>query len=143
MTLMTNRSRRAGFTLLELLVVVVIVGLLAMLVGPRYFSKLERSKAQIVRAQIDSMDKGVVQYRIDNGHYPSVDLGLVALFAPPPNEPNWRGPYLKKVLPSDLWGYPYVYKAPGNDNREFEITSYGSDGQPGGTGDAADITNWQ
>jgi general secretion pathway protein G len=97
----------------------------------------------MVRAQIDAMDKGVLQYRIDTGHYPPQEPGLVALFAPPPNEPNWQGPYLKKRLSPDLWHSAYVYKLPGRDHRDFEILSYGSDGQPGGEGDAADIGNWQ
>ena len=135
--------RRAGFTLLELLVVIVIIGLLAAFVGPRYFAQLERSKAQITRAQIDAMDKGLIQYRIDTGHYPAQELGLVALFAPPPNEALWRGPYLKKALPLDGWGRAYVYKQPGTNDRDFEVISYGSDGEPGGEGDAADIANWQ
>lgn len=141
---MTRRSiDRAGFTLLELLVVMIIVGLLAAFAGPRYFSKLERSKAQIARDQIDALDKGVVQYRLDTGHYPTADQGLVALFAPPPNEANWQGPYLQKYLPADTWGHAYLYKLPGSDDREYEIISYGSDGVPGGDGNAADITNWQ
>lgn len=138
-----TRSKAAGFTLLELLVVLVIIGLLASFVGPRYFAQIERSKAQIVRAQIEAMDKGVVQYRIDTGHYPPAEPGLVALFAPPPNEANWQGPYLKKYLPTDAWQRPYVYTLPGREDREYEIISYGSDGVPGGDGDAADITNWQ
>lgn len=136
-------NRQRAFTLLELLVVMVIIGLLAAFVGPMYFAQMERSKTQIVRAQIDAMDKGVVQYRIDTGHYPPPQPGLVALFAPPPNEALWRGPYLKKALPRDAWGNAYVYKLPGADDREFEIISYGGDGQPGGTGNAADIFNWQ
>ncbi|OEZ54891.1 type II secretion system major pseudopilin GspG [Duganella sp. HH105] len=136
------RNKRAGFTLLELLVVITIIGLLAAFVGPKYFAQLERSKAQITRAQIDAMDKGLIQYRIDTGHYPAQELGLVALFAPPPNEALWRGPYLKKILPQDGWGRAYVYKLPGSQGREFEVISYGSDGQPGGVGDAADIANW-
>jgi len=134
------RISRAGFTLLELLVVIVIIGLLASLVGPKYFARLERTKAQIVRDQIDAIDKGVVQYRLDTGHYPAT---LVALFAPPPNEADWRGPYLQKYLPADAWGRAYVYLLPGRGEREYEIISYGSDGVPGGDNDAADITNWQ
>ncbi|MYM27955.1 type II secretion system major pseudopilin GspG [Duganella sp. CY15W] len=133
----------AGFSLLELLVVIAILGMLATFAGPRYFAQLERSKAQIVRTQIEAMDKGVVQYRIDTGHYPPAAPGLVALFAPPPHEANWQGPYLHKYLPTDAWEHPYVYLLPGRDDREYEIISYGSDGQPGGQGDAADITNWQ
>ena len=138
-----TQSKLVGYTLLELLVVLVIVGLLATFAGPRYFAQIERSKRQIVRAQIEAMDKGLVQYRIDTGHYPPPELGLVTLFAPPPNEANWQGPYLKKFLPTDAWEHPYVYKLPGRDDREYEIISYGSDGVPEGKGEAADITNWQ
>jgi general secretion pathway protein G len=138
-----TRHNIQGFTMLELLIAMTIIGLLAAFVGPRYFAQVERSKAQIARVQIDAMDKGLVQYRIDTGHYPPAQPGLVALFGPPPNEAEWKGPYLKRVLPQDPWGFAYVYKLPGSDDREFEIISYGSDGQPGGEGDAADITNWK
>lgn len=138
-----TRNKPQGFTLLELLVVLVIIGLLAAFVGPKYFAQMERSKGQIARAQIEMFDKALIQYRIDTGHYPPEQPGLVALFAPPPNEALWRGPYLKKILPQDTWGNAYVYKMPGKDGREFEVISYGSDGQPGGEGDAADLVNWQ
>jgi len=137
-----SRNEHMGFTLLELLVVIVIIGLLTAFVGPRYFSQIEQSKIQISRAQIDALDKGLIQYRIDTGHYPSMEQGLVALFVAPPNEALWRGPYLNKSLPQDGWGHPYVYKLPGAGGRDFEVISYGSDGQPEGTGAAADIANW-
>ncbi|MYN40404.1 type II secretion system major pseudopilin GspG [Duganella sp. FT109W] len=135
-------NEQSGFTLLELLVVIVIIGLLAAFVGPKYFGQLEQSKAQITRAQIDALDKGLIQYRIDTGHYPSMEQGLIALFVAPANEALWRGPYLNKALPQDGWGNPYVYKLPGEGGRDFEVISYGSDGQPQGAGTAADIANW-
>lgn len=137
-----RRRTAAGFTLLELLVVIVIIGLLAAFVAPKYFGQIGRSKIQIAKAQIESFDKALDQYRIDTGHYPSGDAGLVALFAQPASEANWHGPYMKKGIPTDPWGNAYIYKMPGSDGREYEITSYGADGQQGGTGDDADIVNW-
>lgn len=131
----------AGFTLLELLVVMVIIGLLVGYVGPRYFSQIGKSEVKAARAQIDALEKALDQYRIDTGHYPAMDAGLNALFTPPANESKWEGPYLKKGIPRDPWGNPYVYKIPG-EHGEYDLLSYGKDGQPGGTGEAADITNW-
>lgn len=132
----------AGFTLLELLVVVVIIGLLAAFVAPKYFGQIGRSRTQIAKAQIESFEKALDQYRIDTGHYPDTNAGLVALFVQPANEPNWHGAYLKKGIPLDPWGHAYTYKAPGSDNREYEIVSLGNDGQQGGSGEDADIVSW-
>lgn len=130
-----------GFTLLELLVVIVIIGLLAAYVGPKYFSQIGRSQVQVTRAQIDSFDKALDQYRIDTGHYPTTDAGLVALISQPANEPTWRGPYLKKAIPLDPWGNQYVYRQPSTDTvREYDLISYGRDGKSGGSGDDADIS---
>jgi general secretion pathway protein G len=136
-----TRSTCVGFTLLELLVVVAIIGLLAGYVGPRYFSQIGKSEIQLTRAQIDALGKTLDQYRLDTGHYPSTEQGLAALFARPANEPRWAGPYLKKAVPLDPWGRAYVYVLPG-EHGEYDLFSYGKDGQPGGTGEAADITNW-
>ncbi len=130
-----------GFTLLELLVVMVIIGLLAGFVAPRYFGQVGKSEVKVARAQIDAFDKALDQYRLDTGHYPSPDQGLSALQARPQNEPKWSGPYLKKQPPLDPWGHAYVYKFPG-EHSEFDLISYGKDGQPGGAGEAEDITNW-
>ena len=136
-----TRSTCVGFTLLELLVVVAIIGLLAGYVGPRYFSQIGKSEIQLTRAQIDALGKTLDQYRLDTGHYPSTEQGLAALFTRPANEPKWAGPYLKKAVPLDPWGRAYVYVLPG-EHGEYDLLSYGKDGQPGGTGEAADITNW-
>jgi general secretion pathway protein G len=136
-----RRGARAGFTLLELLVVIVIIGLLAAYVGPKYFQKLGKSEVTIARAQIEGLEKSLAMFRLDVGRYPSTEEGLAALMAAPPTAgAKWNGPYLDKALPMDPWGNPYQYKAPGSKN-EYEIVSLGKDGQPGGTGDNADLTS--
>ena len=131
-------KQNRGFTLLELLVVIVIIGLLAGYVAPRYFSQVGRSEVQVARAQIESLEKALDQYRLDMRHYPSAEQGLDALVSRPANEPNWNGPYLKKALPNDPWGRPYVYRVPGQKG-EFDLYSLGRDGRPGGSGEDADI----
>jgi general secretion pathway protein G len=127
-----------GFTLLELLVVIVIIGLLAGYVAPRYFAQVGKSEVQVARAQLDSFEKALDQYRLDNRHYPSAEQGLDALVAKPANETAWAGPYLKKAVPNDPWGRAYVYRVPGSKG-EFDLYSLGRDGKPGGTGEDADI----
>jgi len=129
-----------GFTLIELLVVVVIIGLLAGFVAPRYFSQVGKSEVSVAKAQIDALEKALDTYRLDTGHYPSTELGLAALVQRPQSEPKWSGPYLRKEVPLDPWGKPYVYKMPG-EKGEFDLLSYGKDGQPGGSGENADLTN--
>lgn len=140
---MHNKQQvQRGFTLLELLVVMVIIGLLVGYVGPRYFSQIGKSETKAARAQIDALEKALDQYRLDTGHYPSTEQGLAALNTRPSNEERWDGPYLKKNVPPDPWGKPYIYLQPG-EHSEFDLLSYGKDGQPGGSGDAADVNNWQ
>ncbi|MGJ7917491.1 type II secretion system major pseudopilin GspG [Massilia sp. LXY-6] len=134
-------ARSGGFTLLELLVVIVIIGLLAAYVGPKYFSQLGKSEVTVARAQIEAFEKSLDTYRLDVGRYPSTEEGLNALMtAPPTAAGKWNGPYLKKGVPADPWGHPYQYRAPGTKS-EYEIVSLGKDGQPGGTGEAADISS--
>jgi general secretion pathway protein G len=131
----------AGFTLLELLVVIVIIGLLAAYVGPKYFSQLGKSEVTIAKAQIEAFEKSLDTYRLDVGRYPTTDEGLASLISAPPTAgAKWNGPYLKKGVPPDPWGHPYQYKSPGAKS-EFEIISLGRDGQPGGTGEDADISS--
>ncbi len=134
------RKGARGFTLIELLVVVVIIGLLAGFVAPRYFSQVGKSEVSVAKAQIDALEKALDTYRLDTGHYPSSELGLSALVQRPASEPKWSGPYLRKDVPLDPWGKPYVYKMPG-EKGDFDLLSYGKDGQPGGTGENADLTN--
>ena len=138
-----NGGRQRGFTLLELLVVIVIIGLLAAYVGPKYFSQLGKSEVTIAKAQIEAFEKSLDTYRLDVGTYPSTEEGLAALLVAPASTSGgtkWNGPYLKKALPADPWGRPYIYRAPGTKS-EYDIVSLGRDGQPGGTGEDADISN--
>jgi general secretion pathway protein G len=122
-------KRLGGFTLLELLVVIVIIGLLAGYVAPRYFSQVGKSEVQVARAQIDSLEKALDQYRLDKRRYPTAEEGLAAI-----------QPDLKKTLPNDPWGHPYIYRASGGSG-DFEVISLGRDGKTGGAGEDADISN--
>jgi len=135
-------QRALGFTLIELLVVVVIIGLLAGIVAPRYFGQVGKSNTNVARAQIEQLGKALDTYRIDVGSYPTSEQGLQALVAKPDGVDRWQGPYLTKQVPGDPWGRAYHYKAPG-DHGDYDLSSYGSDGQPGGTGEAADVNSWE
>jgi general secretion pathway protein G len=132
---------QGGFTLLELLVVVAIIGLLASYVGPKYFQQIGKSEIKTARAQMDAFDKALDAYRLDVGHFPTSEAGLAALVTRPANEPKWAGPYLKKAVPPDPWGNSYVYRQPG-EHGDFDLLSYGKDGRPGGTAENEDIGNW-
>lgn len=134
-------SRRRGFTLLELLVVMVIIGLLAAFVAPRYFGQLGKSEVKAAMAQVNLLQKALDHYRLDTGHYPNTDQGLAALVVRPQNEPKWDGPYLTKAVPPDPWGHSYNYRSPG-EHGDYDLYSFGKDGQPGGTGENADVTSW-
>ncbi len=139
---MKSPNSYRGFTLLELLVVMVIIGLLASYVGPKFFSQIGKSEVKAARAQIDALEKALDQYRLDLGRYPTTEQGLAVLMERPAGEQKWSGPYLKKAVPNDPWGRPYVYRQPG-EHGEYDLLSLGKDGQPGGTGEAEDINNWQ
>lgn len=138
-----DRFRRpaSGFTLLELLVVVLIIGLLTGIVGPRLMGQIGRSEVTAARAQIDALDKAVQAYRLDMGEFPSSEQGLRALVASPGADGRWRGPYLKGALPADPWGQAYQYRRPGTNGRDYDITSLGRDKSFGGIGDDADLSN--
>lgn len=136
-----ERKKQSGFTLLELLVVLVILGMLVGYVAPKYFAQLGKSEVKTARAQINSLEKALDQYRLDVGRYPTGEQGLAALNVRPAAEPKWAGPYLQKTVPNDPWGRPYLYKAPG-EHGEYDLSSLGKDGQPGGDEESLDIVNW-
>jgi general secretion pathway protein G len=134
--------QRAGFTLIEILVVLVVLAILASLVAPNIFRHVETAKDATARTQIEMLGAALDAYRLDNGRYPTTEQGLGALWTTPaaPRPSSWRGPYLRKPVPLDPWGKPYVYRFPATNGKPgFELLSYGADGQPGGTGDNADI----
>lgn len=133
--------RRQGFTLLELLVVVAIIGLLAAYVGPKFFSQIGRSEQGVAKYQVEAFSRALGAYRLDVGGFPTTEEGLEALIKRPATATKWNGPYLEKDVPADPWGRPYRYQSPGAEGADFDIVTLGKDGQPGGTGDAADITN--
>jgi general secretion pathway protein G len=130
-----------GFTLLELLVVMVIIGLLAGYVAPKFFGQVDKSAVKTAQAQIVAFDKALGAYRLDTGRFPSSEQGLEALVTRPANEVKWDGPYLDKRVPADPWGNAYLYRFPG-EHRDYDLLSLGKDGSPGGEGTNADVTNW-
>jgi general secretion pathway protein G len=131
-----------GFTLLEMLVVIVMIGLLTSLVAPKLFNKLEKSKIKTAQAQISLIETAADAFRLDIGRYPSEQEGLQVLWNNPGNLKTWDGPYLPKALKPDPWGNAYVYRSPGKDGRPYDILSLGGDGQEGGSGQNADISVW-
>jgi general secretion pathway protein G len=135
-------STQLGFTLMELLLVLVIIGLLAALVGPTLYQRIKPAKQAIARAQIDNFSTALDGCYLDMGRYPTTQEGLKMLRVKPDGGEKWRGPYLKKEIPNDPWGTPYVYRSPGRSGG-YEITSYGEDGREGGEGDNADINSWE
>ena len=135
-----QHDRQAGFTLVEMLVVIAIIGLIMGLIGPRVLNYLSESKVKAARIQLQSFSSALDLYYLDAGRYPSTAEGLAALIRPAPGVTAWNGPYLKGGgVPNDPWNHSYVYRSPG-DRGPYDIVSYGSDGQEGGSGTAADIS---
>ena len=148
----SNRERpafrtgpRAGFTLIEILVVIAVIALLAALVAPNVFRNMGTARDVVARTQIEMLGAALDAYRLDNGRYPTTAQGLDALWMLPASEPrpsNWRGPYLRKPVPLDPWRNPYVYVSPGRIHLTgYDLNSLGADGAVGGEGDDADISN--
>ena len=134
----SSRHHARGFTLMELLVVVVIIGLLVALVAPRYFQQIGKSERTAAANQIDALRKATDAFRMDVGRFPRVEEGLSVLVQKPESDPRWNGPYLQKAVPLDPWGNAYVYRIP-NNGQDYEIVSFGKDGRPGGEGEDAAI----
>ncbi|MBV8272083.1 MAG: type II secretion system major pseudopilin GspG [Cupriavidus sp.] len=133
--------RTHGFTLLELLVVLLIIAMLAGYVGPKLFGELDRAKVKTAQGQIKAIGDALDRYRLDVGAYPSTEQGLGALLENPADAgARWHGPYLTREIPADPWGRRYHYTRPGSAGKDFDLMSYGADGKPGGTGYAADVT---
>ena len=142
---MGTTRRAGGFTLIEIMIVIVIIAMLAALVGPRLIGALSGSKVKATKIQIEALSNALDTFHLDTGRYPTVQEGLPALVAnsQPTPIPNWRGPYLKKLkIPADEWGRPFVYEIPSKHGMGFDLYSLGADGKAGGTGDDADIGNW-
>jgi len=136
---MRNNS---GFTLVELLVVMIIIGLLAALVGPRFIRQEEKAKIKATQAQIELLGTALDTFRLDVGRYPTSEEGLQALRQNPGGLERWDGPYLKKEVPLDPWRKSYVYRSPG-EHGPYDLLSYGADSVSGGEGDNRDITSWE
>lgn len=131
-----------GFTLIELMVVVIIIGLLAALVAPKLFGKVEQSRVKAAQAQIELLGSALDQFRLDTGRYPSTSEGLGILRADTGGIEKWAGPYIKKEVPADPWGRAYAYTSPG-EHDDYDLVSLGADGASGGEGEDQDITSWQ
>lgn len=134
--------KQEGFTLVELIVVVIIIGLLSGLVLPQFIRQSERATARAAKAQIELLGTALDTFRLDVGRYPTSQEGLQALTQKPGGVDRWDGPYLRKEVPNDPWGRPYIYKSPG-DHGPYDILSYGADGVPGGEGNDRDVVSWE
>ena len=139
----SRRARDAGFTFIEIMVVVSIIGLLMALVGPRFIRQQEKAEVKAAAAQIELLGTALDTFRLDVGRYPTTQEGLGALVQRPFGLERWDGPYLKKGVPADPWGHPYFYRGPGEGGRPYDVYSLGADGAPGGDGNNRDVTSWE
>jgi len=139
---MSGRGRQAGFTLIEIMVVMVIIGLLMALVGPNLIGRSEKAKVQAAAMQIERLGTVLDTFRLDVGRYPTTQEGLQVLVQRPMGVERWDGPYLNKGIPKDPWDRPYIYRSPGEAGRPYDLYSLGADGAPGGTDNNRDITSW-
>ena len=140
------RGARTGFTLIEVLVVIVVIAILATFVAPDLFRNVGDARVAAARTQIETLGTALDAYRLDNGSYPSTAQGLGALWERPTIAPpaNWKSPYLRKAVPEDPWGHAYVYLSPGRVNpQSYDLLSYGADGRVGGEGENADVVSWK
>ncbi|MFO7595928.1 MAG: type II secretion system major pseudopilin GspG [Desulfocurvibacter africanus] len=140
--LLHRRARQGGFTLIEILIVVFIIGLLAALVGPQLFKRVGGAKQKMARTQIEVLGTALDTYRLDVGQYPSSEQGLTALVTQPGDVQTWDGPYLRKDVPADPWGSPYIYRSPG-EHGEYDLLSLGADKAEGGEGENQDVASWE
>lgn len=136
------RQKERGFTLIEILVVMIIIGLLAALVGPKLFGKVSAAKLKAAKAQIELFGTALDALRLDVGRYPTTEEGLKALREKPSGMESWKGPYLPKEIPLDPWGRGYVYKSPG-EHGDYDLVSLGLDGVEGGEGENQDVVSWK
>lgn len=141
-TMNRRRSRQAGITLIEMLVVVTIIALFVGLVGVNILKQGDKARVTAVRAEIENLENALTLFKLDTGLFPATSTGLQALRQKPDNVANWAGPYLAKDVPQDAWGRPYLYKYPGEHGEAPDLLSLGADGQPGGEGYDADIVSW-
>ncbi len=137
-----STKHQRGFSLIELLIVMIILGLLASLVGPRLFGHVDDARISTAKSQIELLGTALDSYRLDVGRYPTTEQGLEALRREPSGVRNWNGPYLNRDIPRDPWGNEYQYKSPG-DHGEYDLWSYGADGEPGGEGENAEVRSWE
>jgi general secretion pathway protein G len=140
---MKRNKRQSGITLIELLVVMVIIAMFATIVGQRLFRNVEKARQTTAKAQIGEFESVLDAYKLDVGRYPTTEEGLNALRARPGSVERWDGPYLRKDVPMDPWQRPYVYRFPSQHGGDYDLYSLGADGQEGGEGDNADVTNWK
>ena len=137
-----SKIRRAAFTLIEVVVVIVILVTLASIATPLYLNYIKKANVGAAKTQMKMLEDALPGYRLDVGSYPGADAGLRALVENIDNDEKWEGPYIKPSVPKDPWGNDYIYTMPG-EHGEYDLSSYGADGQPGGSGENADINNWE